>query len=251
MAADVQKRQGLGGLRVLIFALGVLLLFPGMGAAKNRAKSHPLRHVDTTPNTNDNDIVSLQIEDNYYDISANYQDVQTHYLNVTLDYSLRNGLDVQLATYNCPVSGGGAQNYECDSYLNLSYTYKFNRQFNFTLGSQNGTVFQNTAMQWHSSSYGTLSWQPLTWLALRAGPYWVNKALSTTTNYLGYTTGFNLIFNPDFFMQGDYFSGDNNASGAVVNLFYKMVYIGVGVPEYNSGNEFYGIWGFRLPVFQL
>ena len=235
----------------VVLVLGLVFLPVGVLAKGGKGKSHPVRHVDTTPNTDNSDVVSLQVEDNFYDISADYQTVQTHYLNATIDYSMVNGFDVQLATYNCPVSGGGAQNYECDSYLNLAYTYKINQDFNFTLGSQNGTVFQSSAMQWHTSSYGSLAYQAFSWLSLRVGPYWIDKSLSTTTNYLGYTTGFNLNFSQDFYIQADYFSGSNNASGGTFSFYYKMFYVGLGVPEHNSGNEFYGIWGFKLPLFNI
>jgi hypothetical protein len=228
---------------------GLLLAAPGLSEAKGKAK--PLRHVDTTPNPEDTDVLSFQLEENFYSITENYQTVQTHYVNATLDYSLSNGVDLQLATYNCPLAGGAAQNYQCDTYLNLSYTYKFNPQFSLTTGSQNGTVMQSSVMQWHASNYSSLSYQPFAWLSLRAGPYWVNQALSTTTDYLGYTTGFNLTFGKDVMMQADYFSGSNNVSGATVNLFYKIFYLGVGVPEQNSGNEFFGIWGVRMPVVNL
>ena len=229
--------------------MGLLLVAPGLAIAKGKSK--PIRHVDTTPNQEDTDVVSFQLEDNYYSITENYQTLQTHYLNVTLDYSMQNGVDLQLATYNCPLVGGGAQNYECDTYLNVSYSYKFTPQLSLTTGSQNGTVFQSSALQWHTSSYSSLSWQMFDWLSLRAGPYWINKALSTTTDYLGYTTGFSLNFSKDVVMQADYFSGQNNVSGATINLFYKIFYVGVGVPEQNSGNEFFGVWGLRMPVANL
>ena len=52
-------------------------------------------------------------------------------------------------------------------------------------------------------------------------------------------------------VQGDYFSGNNNVSGAIINVFYRILpkaqlYVGIGVPETGSGNEFYGTAGFSL-----
>ena len=95
-------------------------------------------------------------------------------------------------------------------------------------------------------------YQPIPTANIHAGPYWANKALTVTSDYLGYTAGFS--FEPiknTITIQGDYFSGSNNMSGAIVNVWYRFmlkaqVYFGVGIPETNSGNEFYGSVEFSL-----
>lgn len=81
------------------------------------------------------------------------------------------------------------------------------------------------------------------------GSYFANKAITTTTDFYGYTGGFTLhIIQNKLLCQGDYFSGHNNLSGAVINvIFYFIpssnVYFGIGIPESNSGNEFYDNMG--------
>ena len=52
-------------------------------------------------------------------------------------------------------------------------------------------------------------------------------------------------------LQMDYISGHHSLSGATVNMLLNLtsrfqLYMGVSVPEQNSGNEFAGIIGFNL-----
>lgn len=209
--------------------------------AKAGKKAHPVKKVDVRPNPVDNDVWSVTLESDIYQ--------STVYLSPAVDFSSTNGWDIQLAFYNIPVYGGGAQNYEWDSYLNLSKTFDINASFKALLGTQNGTTLFSGPRQWHNFDYGLLIYQPVSFLNLRAGPYLANKALSTTTTQVGYTAGFNLdLIKNTLLLQGDYFSGHSNVSGAVVNLLCQCFpqvqdYLGVGVPETNSGNEFYGIVG--------
>ena len=219
------------------------LLLSTAANAKDGAKAHPVRKIDTTPNHDNSDVWTFTLESNTY--------AGTDYLNPTLDFSAANGWDLQLASYNIPVYGGGAQNYEWDTYINLSKTFDFGEQYKLVLGSQNGTTAFAPQRHWHNIDYGLLAYQPLPWLSVRAGPFWADKALTTTTDVLAYTAGFNLNFSADFYLQGDYFSGHNNVSGAVVNLCYQAVYAGVGVPETDSGNEFYGVVGFKINLSTL
>ena len=215
------------------------------------------RRLDTTPNMNDEqDEVTLQVEGNYYHIpdsfnqtTGNPNPTDTYYINATLDYSLTTGTDIQLATYNCPLAGGGAQNYECDSYVNLSQTFNITKHWSFLLGSQNGTVFASPS-QWHNADYGLFVVQNKL-VNFHAGTYFVDKTLATTTNSVEFTAGFQLDFDNGFMVQSDYFSGHNNLSGAQWNVFYKQYYIGVVVPEHNSGNEFAGVVGFKFNLTKL
>jgi hypothetical protein len=211
------KHKGFHGRFLLAICLSGLFAAPLTGVAKGGSKVHPFRKVDTTPNTRNDD-----------------------------------GWDVQIASYNIPAYGGGAQNYEWDSYVNLSKTFDFSAQFKAIAGMQNGTTLFSTTRQYHNIDYGLLVYLPTPAVNLHAGPYWANKALTVTKDTLGYTAGFSVeAIKNTLTVQGDYFSGSNNVSGAVVNVFYRIfpkaqVYFGVGVPETNSGNEFYGIVGFIL-----
>lgn len=212
--------------------------------AKSGKKAHPVKKVDVNPNPLNEDVWSLTLESNFYQ--------STVYLNPTVDFSSQNGWDIQIASYNIPAYGGGAQNYEWDSYVNVSKTFDLDKNFKALIGTQNGTTVFSKSRQWHNFDYGLLIYQPVPRLNLHAGPYWANKALSVTTDVIGYTTGFSLeLLKNKLSVQGDYFSGNSNVSGAVVNVFYQLlpkaqVYVGVGVPESNSGNEFFGTVGISL-----
>ena len=229
----------------------ILLLASGTVFAKGQ------RRVDTTPNSNtEENTWTLQVEDNYYHIpdqinqtTGNPNPTNTNYINATLDYSLTTGTDIQLGTYNCPLSGGGAQNYECDSYINLSQTIKIKDNWSAVIGSQNGTVFASPS-QWHNADYALLVLANKQ-VNFHAGPYFVDKTLATTTNTIGYTAGFEIDLNEHWKVQADYFSGHNNLSGGQWNVFYNQYYIGVVVPEHNSGNEFAGVVGIKLNLNDL
>lgn len=227
-----------------MLCLSCFFLAPGTALARPGKKAHPVKKVDATPSIQDDDVWSFTLESDSYEA--------TTYLNPIVDFSSKDGWDIQMAFYNIPVYGGGAQNYEWDSYLNLSKTFNLDGNVKTLIGTQNGTTLFSSTQQWHNFDYGLLIYQPSHFLSLRSGGYWADKALSTTTDVAGYTTGFSLeLIKDTLSFQGDYFSGHSNVSGAVVNLFYQclpktQIYLGVGVPETNSGNEFYGIAGFSL-----
>lgn len=226
----------------------VLLLIVSFGvplAEAKGGKAHPMRKIDTTPKFG-NDLWSFSFESNIYD--------GTMYANPVLDYSIANGWDVQIAAYNMPVYGGGVQNFEYDSYINLSKTFELTRDFKAVFGTQNGTTLFSSLRQLHNVEYALSVYQPSKGFNVHAGVYWANKALTTTTDYLGYTVGYNveLVHNTLAF-SGDYYSGHNNLSGAVVNLWYMVTpktsaYLGVGIPETDSGNDYYGIVGISTAL---
>ena len=229
-----------------LILLIVFLCLPWAVNAKGKAKIK----VDTTPNLIDG-VLTGTVELNYYNIN-NDDPVNTLYVNPTIDYSASNGWDFQLASYNIAVVGGGAQNYQADTYFNISKTIALPKYFLVTIGTQNGLAFDGNSKNLHNVDYGLLAYQPNKGFNLHAGTYWANKALTTTTDYLGFTGGFAMEALPNFLtFTGDYFSGSNNVSGAMVNTWFRVlpttqVYFGVGVPETSSGNEFYGTVGFSV-----
>jgi hypothetical protein len=197
-----------------LFCVINLLLGLGNVAAKGKT-AHPIKKLTTTPNNQDNDIWSFTLESNTYR--------NTLYLSPVLDFSSKNGWDIQITSYNIPVYGGGAQNYEWDSYINISKTLDINAQFKVLLGTQNGTTLFSSHRQFHNVEYALAIYQPVSAANIHAGPYWANKALTTTSNVFGYTAGFNVGFlNNKLAVQGDYFSGSNSLSGAIVNVFYQV-----------------------------
>lgn len=179
----------------------------------------------------------LTVEDNsYYDIN---------YGNFTLDYSTDDGWDVGVTSQNVPLSSGTqAQNYEYDSYLVLAKTW--DRSWGqVSVGSMDGVQHQL-----HSFSYGDVLWRYNDWLRFHGGAYYVNKALSTVDNHVGYITGV-VLGNDDLYFQADYYSGHSNISGASASVYFSplynlKLYTGVGVPERLSGNEFYGLVGIQF-----
>ena len=223
--------------------LVICLSLPILATAKDKTKTK----VDTTPNPIDN-VLTGTVELNYYNINTDCP-ANTLYINPTIDYSATNGWDFQIASYNIELVGG-AQNNQADTYLNISKTIQLPESFMVSLGTQNGISLIGYDKSIHNVEYGLLVYQPNIALNLRAGTYWANKAITTTTDYIGFTGGFSINLLPNLLtFVGDYFSGANNLSGGTVNAWVKIspmmqFYIGVGVPETNSGNEFYGTTGF-------
>ncbi|MCX7102434.1 MAG: hypothetical protein NTX38_13375 [Methylobacter sp.] len=216
--------------------------------AKSHKKDASLNKVDTTPNLEDTDVFTVTSEANLYQNSL--------YENFDIDFSSTNGWDVQLSSYNVPVYQDPNLDlpYQADTFINVSKTFKLNNSLNLIFGSQNGTYLaaKPTVTQWQNLDYSQVLWQVNSLISLRGGLYWANSIMSGTTDVLGYIPGFTVnLIEDKLTLQADYYSGQSNLSGAIVNLQYQasryfQSYIGVGVPEQNSGNEFYGIVGFTL-----
>ena len=224
-----------------------LLLIPALATGKGNHK------LDTTPEL-ESDVWTVQIEENYYHTTNAYDrnskalPIDTNYVNATIGYSFDFGLDAQVATYNCPLSGGSAQNFECDTYINIMQTINLRDQLNLILGTHNGTVF-NAPAQWHHVDFGVLSYTPIEGIEMHAGSYFVNSYLATLpVNVIGYTTGFVAKLTPRFSVEADYFDGHNNLSGAQLNFFYKSYYVGVIIPETGTGNQYAGVAGLRFSL---
>jgi hypothetical protein len=228
----------------IIVLLNFIIISPVLAkGGKSKSKAHPIKKIDTSP------IEAEQIWE--YGLETNiYRD--TVYISPTVTYSGKNGWDIQIASYNIPVYNGGAQNYEYDTYINISKTFDVSDKFKVVAGTQNGLTLISRPRQLHNIDYILGSYTITSYFDAHTGPYWANKGLTTTTDTLGYTVGFNLeIIHNKLTFSGDYFNGQSNVSGAVCNLTYKFMpkfrmYIGVGVPETDSGNEFYGTVGWVL-----
>ena len=209
-------------------------------APQVQAKKRPKINVVQVNEPDDSWI--LTTEDNSY--------YTTNYGNISLEHSGADGLDIGLSVQNISLSGSGdAQNYNNDSYLQVSKTY--DTDFGeVSFGSQNGFHFasQNTH-KLHSFEYFDALYEATDYIKVHSGIYYVNKGLSTTDHHVGFITGI-IIGDSNLYIQTDYFSGHSNVSGAQSAIYYSpypfiKAYTGVLVPEKNSGNEFAGVIGVQ------
>lgn len=205
---------------------------------------HAVKKVDTTPNSNDQNIWSMELTSSLYRSQVLF--------NIVTDFSADSGWDVQLASYNIPTQLDANDNSAWDSYVNVSKSISLPANFQLVMGSQNDTPLFADHRQWHNFNYSLVVFQPNSSINLHIGPYWANKALATTTDTVGYTLGFSLEFiNHNLCVQGDYISGHASMSGATLNWLYRVhtqakLILGLGIPETNTGNEFFGTLGFSL-----
>jgi hypothetical protein len=175
--------------------------------------------------------------------------------NFSANYTI-DGWSVGLAMYNIQFIGPTASdnnNFQVAPFLSISKTLFLTDTLSLQLGTQLGTVLVNLAPRpFYIFEYGVLNKQLTDWLSIQSGVYHGNKDITYTVGTTGYIMGTQIDLMPkELVFQGTYVSGNNNVSGATINLLYskyKMFqpYIGVGVPEKNNGNEFYGILGFNL-----
>lgn len=171
------------------------------------------------------------------------------YINPSISYTTTDRIDIFLQSQNIPINDGGAQSLLGDTYFGASKFFKLSNHNAIIIGSQLGySVVDFNKL--HSFSYGDFKWRPIDWFIVHGGVYDVNSALSQTNHYVGGLAGLELNF-PKMKYTLDYYGGHSNVSGAVFMMTDKHInnfrpYIGVGIPEKNSGNEFYGILGFTL-----
>jgi len=231
-------------MKITLITLFVLLMIsPLDGLAKTYKKSLTTKRVDTRPNEYNKDIWTYTAEVDMYSYAS--------FLNMTLDYSDSNGWDIQLANYNDQIYGKNAKDYTGTEYLNISKSFYLNKHYSFLLGSQIGTTLFTTLKPMYLFEYGLFTIQPNKYFNIQLGSYFANSSLTTTTDVIGYITGFTVNnYNGSLILQGDYYSGENNVSSAVINLLYSannttQPYIGVEIPETSSGNDFYGIVGLN------
>lgn len=183
-----------------------------------------------------------------------YQD--SSYINSSLAVSTDNGWDISVSSQNIPIYGD-SQSYQMDTYFNVSKDIKLTKQFDISFGAQNGYQLYNTKQigKLHQFHYSDLTFKLNNYVKFRGGSFYVNKELSTKTNYFGGIAGITISYN-DFEITADYFGGHSNVSGATIEVGYYanesiQPYVGIGIPETNSGNEFYGEIGINISTGSL
>jgi hypothetical protein len=110
---------------------------------------------------------------------------------------------------------------------------------------------------WFNNNYFDNRYNISSALLLHGGTYIANAALTGTSRQIGFIVGTEITFIQNkLALQMDYISGHNSLSGATVNVLLNItprcqLYMGVSVPEKNSGNEFAGIIGLNLSTKNL
>ena len=220
--------------KILLKIFISLLLISNISFAKNSNKTKIF-----TNETN-----SLVNELNFYQ--------GTLYNNIFLDVDIQN-YDVGVSLQNIPIYGGNIQNYDYDGYFNLSKDFNYNN-LKLTFGTQLGTnlyFIKKCKHSLHEFSYIN-SLLNLNKIKLNLAFYHVNTSLATKPENYGFFCGIDLTLIENYAtIQAQYISGHNNVSGTTINL--KLInnkkfqpYVGVYVPETNSGNEFYGTFGLSM-----
>jgi hypothetical protein len=172
--------------------------------------------------------------------------------NLSVGYSTSNGWDLSLSLVNIEIIGPNKL-FQGDTFINIAKTFPIYPDFSIVVGSQNGVALFNSHPQlWFNYNYLDGRYDVTPWLSMHLGSYLANSALTGTARQVGLTVGTEIGIIPHkLALQMDYTSGHQAVSGAAVNMLWTVtsrcqMYMGVYVPEQNSGNEFAGIIGFNL-----
>jgi hypothetical protein len=175
------------------------------------------------------------------------------YTNIMADYLTEDGWDLGVYSFNIPITGAASANgRQYDTYINLTKFFYPTESLIFGVGTQNGTNFSGGGRQLHNFDFAQMTYELGGWAKLTAGTYYVNDSLSQSRQNVGALVGIDIMYEPGvFWTEMDWFSGDNNLSGAVVNNYWQAtqivaLYAGLQVPAAQSGNAFAGIVGFAL-----
>ena len=253
--------------KLLITFLALLLSFNAYPKGGKKISRPVTTDISIEDEEAHKDRLTLNVEDDVYSYA------NTNYLSPTLTFS-SHGWSVGVGSQNIPLAGGApgvqAQNYQNDTYFNLSKTFKLEDYLNnswtnplsMTLGSQTGIVLPvSTSTQPGHVNHNTLHefyFEDNDYelikdrFSFHAGPYWVNQSLSTLTSYWGYQSGAELVILPKKLrFNFDLYSGHSNVSGRIYQMTYTQhreleYFFGYGEPASASGNHPYAILGFNL-----
>lgn len=212
--------------------------------SKTKTKSqHQQKRLKTIPTNVPEGYWTANIETNIY--------LDRAFENITLGYSADNGWDFSLSLVNVQVLGANKQ-FQGNTFFNLAKIFTFD-SFAISIGSQNGVAMVNTQPQlWYNFNYVDNRYSVSPELAVHAGVYLANAALTGTSRQVGFIAGTEIVLIHDkVALQMDYVSGHHSLSGATINMMFNLsesyqLYFGIYVPEQNSGNDFSGTVGFNL-----
>jgi hypothetical protein len=218
--------------------------------AKTKTKSHrSQKRMKINPVTDYEDAWTASAESNVYR-SGTFE-------NLSLGYSASNGWDYSLSLINTQILGANNQ-FIGDTFINIAKTFDLTNDFSLVVGSQNGLALVNLHPQlWYDFSFIDNRYNVTPRLLIHGGPYLANAALTGTSRQVGFMTGTEIILIPkSVSLQLDYISGHHSLSVATASILFNItsrcqIYLGVSVPEQNSGNEFAGILGFDLSTKDL
>lgn len=234
-------------LTILIYGTHCLAAEPTAKAKINsKVKTHSKVNVARTINNQKQQALTFNSEADIYrtGTAANFS---VNYVN--------DGWSVGLSMYNIQFIGPLASdnNFQKSPFINLSKIFTIDELTSVQIGTQIGTVLVDVKPRpLYNFNYLLANRTLFEGLDIQAGMYHANKYITNSVGTLGYIVGTEIVFIPTILtFQATYVSGHNNVSGANINLLYNVTnniqpYIGVGVPEKNSGNEFYGIVGINL-----
>jgi len=238
---------------VTIFLIIAGLIYSGVDYAadnQHKTKSHrQQKRLKINPVTEEEDAWTANAETNVYRADT--------LQNITVGYSAIHDWDFSLALINTQILGANKQ-FQGDSFFSIAKTFTVDDDLSIVAGSQNGLAMVNLQPQlWYDYTYLDNRYDVTPWLLMHGGPYLANAAITGTSRQIGFMTGTEITFIKDkLSLQMDYISGHHSLSGATVNMLFNLtsrvqMYMGVSVPEQNSGNEFAGIVGFNLSTRKL
>jgi hypothetical protein len=211
---------------------------------KSQQSQHQQKRLKTNPVTDADDAWTFNAESGIYRVGT--------YENIGVGYSTNNGWDFALSLINTQIIGANKQ-FVGDLFFTVAKTLSVPKALSVVVGSQNGFAMVNQHPRlWYNFEYVDTRYEAMPWLSLHAGSYLANAELTGTNRQLGYLVGTEITLIPHKLgLQLDYVSGHQALSGATVNVIFTITprfqtYMGVSVPERNSGNEFAGIIGFNL-----
>lgn len=243
---------------VILMTLGVNLtlgLTNATGASKSSGKAKDkvanLKHMNANSGSwsanvepDDKGTWTYNTETNVYK-SANYQ-------NVSAGYASTNGWSGSLSVLNTQFTGAN-NHFMSNTFANIAKEFDLNEKVSFTAGTMNGVALvNNSRQQWFNYNYLDAQYQITPAFMLHGGTYFANKPLTGTSSQVGYLVGTEIAFIKDrLALQIDYTSGQQSLSGTAVHLLLDItpvyqVYMGVFVPDPQSGYEYTGIVGFNL-----
>lgn len=240
------------------FTITIILAIAGLlyndicyaAESKHKTKSHrQQKRLKINPVTDKEAVWTANAETDVYRAGT--------FENIVVGYSAIHGWDFSLALINTQILGGNKQ-FQGDTFFNIAKTFDVNNDLSIVVGSQNGLALVNLQPQlWYDFTYLDNRYDVTPWLLMHGGPYMANAALTGTSRQVGFMTGIEITFIQNkLSLQMDYISGHQSLSGATVNMLLNItprcqMYMGVSVPEQNSGNEFAGIIGFNLSTKNL